>query len=104
MRGLQLVVLFGCAGGCGDNRARDVPFFVWDPDQHTVGAMALDKLPPEHPGMRQQIDTGPAAGWVVMFYAHVPGETIGFDTIEAALARARELDMPTLTYADLAAG
>ena len=98
----RAVIALGVSfGACGDNVARDLPYYQWEGDG-TVGAMELDHLPPDHPGMLDQVDA--AAAWVPMFYTHVPGQDVGVDTLEALFSRAHDDGLAFLTYADLATG
>jgi len=99
---MRLALVIAVAA-CGDNRQYDEPFFAWD-GQATVGAMALDHLLPDDPGMFDQVDAVVGSPWVAMFYAHIPGEMSRLDTLEALIARATDDGLPMLTYRELAEG
>jgi hypothetical protein len=99
---MRLALVMALAA-CGDNRHPDIPYFTWD-GERTVGAMELDHLPPDDPGMIERIDAGRDQDWVVMFYTHNPGDVVSWATLDAFLARAHDDGLPFLTFADLAAG
>ncbi len=101
MRPAWLVVM--ALAGCGDNLARDIPYYEWT-GGGTVGAMEIDHLTPDDIGLLDQVDAGNDGSWVAMFYAHVPGRDIDLDTLDALLARAQADGLPLLTYADLMTG
>lgn len=88
---------------CGDDLARDLPYFQWS-DEHTIGAMSLDKLEPDDPALHAWIDAARDGDWVVMFYAHDPGRAVSLDTLEAVFAHAEAAGLPFYTFAELAAG
>ena len=92
---------------CGDNiHAGDhlSPFFHWR-DQTQVGAAEIDTLDASTDApMLQMMPKLRHPDSVVMLYAHVPGQTVSFDTLEAVLANAQADGLSFFTFADLAAG
>ena len=99
---MRLALVIALAA-CGDNRRVDIPYFTWE-GERTMGAMELDHLPPDDPGMLARIDAAPDREWAAMFYTHAPGDMVSWATLDAFLARVHDDGLPFFTFADLAAG
>jgi len=88
---------------CGDNLYRNAPYFDWD-DTTAVGAFSIDQLAGDDRAMLTAVDGVEHADAVVLFYGHDPPRGTSYQAIEGLLARAARDGLPTLTFADLAAG
>jgi hypothetical protein len=97
-----LGAMLACAA-CGDDLYRDLPYFQWD-GERTIGAMSLDRLAPDDAALHAWIDSARDGDWVVMFYAHDPGNAVSTETLEAVFSHAQAAGLPFYTFAELVAG
>jgi peptidoglycan/xylan/chitin deacetylase (PgdA/CDA1 family) len=94
-----LATLALCA--CGDNSYRDEAYYSWN-DATALGAFSLDGIKPDAAGIRREVMFAREAKVVAMFYGHNPPIGTSYETIDALLTAADELDVPVYTFADLA--
>lgn len=96
-----LVALVACQRDVGST---DGAFYAWDGRQvHCaidIDSSALNDFSSIETGLDRARDRGE----VVELYAHHPGVTVGWDTVERVLAGARDRGLAFVTYADFAAG
>lgn len=88
---------------CGDDVYRNLPYFNWN-ETRAVGAYSLDHLAGDDAGMLRVVDAVAGGTEVAMFYGHDPPNGTSYEAIEGLLARAELHQLPTFTFADLAAG
>jgi peptidoglycan/xylan/chitin deacetylase (PgdA/CDA1 family) len=74
------------------------------PGQRVLCTVGIDRKRSDDAGIAAGLDRARDDGLVVQLYAHVPGETVTLERLEAVLAGARDRGLASFTYDDFAAG
>lgn len=96
-----LVLLAACQSDIGDV---DGAFYPWDGRRVHCAVNVDVTARNDMASIESGLDRAAERGEVVELYAHHPGKTIAWHTIEAVLAGAKERGLTFYTYADLAHG
>ncbi|MCA9679587.1 MAG: polysaccharide deacetylase family protein, partial [Myxococcales bacterium] len=82
----------------------DAIYFHWD-DERVLCATGLDDVSGNDlDSVRAGLDRALADDAVILLFTHAPGRTVALDKVEATVAYAAQIGLPTVTFAELAAG